>query len=54
MLLSTPGADPSPGTKLISLSGRVQRPGLVEVPNGDHQCETSCTRSGVGRRMATR
>ena len=34
MLLSTPGADPSPGTKLISLSGRVQRPGLVEVPMG--------------------
>ena len=29
-----PGADPSPGTKLISLSGRVQRPGLVEMPMG--------------------
>ena len=34
MLLSTPGVDPSPGTKLISLSGRVQRPGLVEMPMG--------------------
>lgn len=34
MLLADPGADPSPGTKLISLSGRVQRPGLVEMPMG--------------------
>lgn len=33
-LLATPGADPSPGTKLISLSGRVQRTGLVEMPMG--------------------
>lgn len=34
MLLSKVGAEPSPGTKLISLSGRVQRPGLAEVPMG--------------------
>ena len=34
MLLSDVGAEPSPGTKLISLSGRVRRPGLVEVPMG--------------------
>ena len=34
MLLSDPGAEPSPGTKLISLSGRVRRAGLVEVPMG--------------------
>ena len=34
MLLSDVGAEPSPGTKLVSLSGRVRRPGLVEVPMG--------------------
>lgn len=34
MLLANVGAEPSPGTKLISLSGRVQRPGLVEMPMG--------------------
>ena len=33
-LLSNVGAEPYPGTKLISLSGRVQRPGLVEMPMG--------------------
>ena len=34
MLLSDVGAESSPGTKLVSLSGRVRRPGLVEVPMG--------------------
>ena len=54
MLLTTPGADPSPGTKLISLSGRVQRPGLVEVPMGTTVRDIVYEDRVLGRRTATR